>query len=233
VTAELTRRDLLRQTGLAALGAAGLYSLLDTLAPAPARAAAGALAHAPEQHVLRGLSTIVDEGIAVIVPPLHHQVVTAQLTLGSGPRALADARRALDAALAAVEKELEPTPRGLGVTVAWGLPYFRRHVPSIRGGTAFPDYLPLDLAASQAAGKPVRALLDAVRFPSDPDETVLEDNDVCLLFRSDSLAHVTQGSQAILGRLDGVLRVTSIRRGCAGAASRRRQIGRASCRERV
>jgi hypothetical protein len=223
MAADLTRRDFLQQTGLAALGAAGLYSLLDALEAAPARAALARAAAAPEQHVLRGLSTVVDNGVAVIVPPLHHQVVTAQLTLGRGPRALADARRALSAALASVERDFEQTPRGLSVVVAWGLPYFSRHVPSLRDGRAFPDYLPVDVAASQTAGKPVPALLDAIRFPSDPEEVVLEQNDVCLLFRSDSLAHVTEGSQAILGKLDGILRVTSIRRGFVGGGSARQR----------
>ena len=33
----------------------------------------------------------------------------------------------------------------------------------------------------------MHALLDAVRFPSDPPETILEQNDAVLLLRSDHL----------------------------------------------
>ena len=220
----LTRRGFLEQSGLTALGAAGLYSLLDTIADVPARAAVARLAAtAPEQHVVRGLSTIVDNGIAVVVPPLHHQVVSAELAVGRGKRALADARRALEQALRRVEQELERTPRGLSVTLAWGLPYFGRYVVALPGGVRFPDYLPLDVRASEAAGAPVRALLDAIRFPSDPAGLVLERNDVCLLFQSDVQANVADGSRAILGALDGGLRVTSIRRGFVGGGSRTRR----------
>ena len=217
----LTRRGFLEQSGAAALGAAGLYSLLDTLADAPARAAVRRIVAPPEQHVLRGLSTVVDNGIAVLVPPVHHQVVTAELTLGRGKAALRDAQRALAAALRAVERELEPTPRGLGLTVAWGLPYFRRYVPVLDGGKRFPDYLPLDHAASEAAGAPVYTLLDAVRFPSDPASVVLERNDVCLVFQSDVQSHVADAARQIVSALDGALRVTSIRRGFVGGGGKR------------
>ena len=221
---DLTRRGFLEQSGVAALGAAGLYSLLDTLAETPARAALGrAVPAVPEQHVLRGLSTIVDNGIAVVVPPLHHQVVTAELDLGRGRRALLDARRELSRALTALERELERTPRGLSVTVAWGLPYFARYLPALRSGVRFPDYLPLDTTASAKAGKPVRAVLDAIRFPSDPPDLVLERNDVCLVFQSDVQANVADGARAILEALGGGLRVTSIRRGFVGGGSRTRR----------
>jgi hypothetical protein len=62
----------------------------------------------------------------------------------------------------------------------------------------------------------VRALENAVRFPSDPPETILEENDVAVLLRSDSLATIADGSKALFEELDGMFRVTSIRRGFVG-----------------
>jgi hypothetical protein len=53
------------------------------------------------------------------------------------------------------------------------------------------------------------------RFPSDPARTILEQNDVAVLFRSDSLAHIAQAHRAIFRHLP-YFRVTSIRRGFAG-----------------
>src|SRR4051812_41431991 len=168
----LTRRQVLAGAAAGALGAAGVYELADRLGDAPERAAAGPLP--PEQHVLDGVVVRVDDGVDVLVPPLHHQVVTARVRAGS----LREARRELSDALADVERRYEPTPAGLGITVAWGLPYFRRHVPE-----AWRLHAPFD----RRAGKP--ALLNAVRFQSDPDETLLEENDVAVLLRSDSSAH--------------------------------------------
>ena len=211
----LDRRALLERTALGALGATGLYELLEGFAAAPARAARRPRAAPPEQHVVPGLRVIVDNGVEVLVPPLHHQVVTARLRVDRGSRALADARRALAQALERVERELPLSPGGLVVTVAWGAPYFRRYLLAVQG-RRFPDYLPRDLVASAAAGRPVAALLDAVRFPSDPSATVLEQNDVAFVFQSDSLAHVGQGATAVLQPLRGLLRITSIRKGFVG-----------------
>jgi hypothetical protein len=90
------------------------------------------------------------------------------------------------------------------VTIGWGLPYFRDHVPS-----QAKVHLPFD----RRARKP--ALLDAIRFPSDPAETILEDNDVAVLLRADARAHIVEGSKALFEDLD-IFRVTSIREGFAG-----------------
>jgi hypothetical protein len=89
------------------------------------------------------------------------------------------------------------------VTVAWGLPYFDRLVPD-----AARSHLPHD----RRAGKD--ALLDARRFPSDPDDTLLEANDVAILLRSDMRAHIDDAVARL--RADKTLRITSIRRGFAG-----------------
>jgi hypothetical protein len=206
----LTRRQLLAGAGAGALTAAGAYELVDRLARTPHRTAV--VAHAPEeQHLLLGVREITDNGVEVLVPPLHHQLVTAQLRVGETRADLRGAQEELEAALADLDRRLAPSPAGLGVTVSWGLPYFRRYVPQLAD-----RYLPLDRRASEAKGKDRRALLDAIRFPSDPPETILEQNDVAVLLRSDDLDQVTDGAKAIFGRLDGLFRLTSIRKGFAG-----------------
>jgi hypothetical protein len=191
----LTRRDLVAGAAASALAAGGLYELVDRLAPAPARATRKPHRFV-EQHLLDGLRVITDNDVEVIVPPLHHQIVTARVRRVD--------RRALEDALRELDGRYEPTPAGLGVTVAWGLPYFRRHVPR-----QWARYAPFDVRA----GKP--ALLDAIRFPSDPAETVLEQNDVAVLLRSDRLEHIAAASKLLFHDL-GVLAPTSIRKGFVG-----------------
>jgi hypothetical protein len=68
----------------------------------------------------------------------------------------------------------------------------------------------------------VHALLDAVRFPSDPPQTVLEQNDAVLLLRSDRLAAIADGARELVTKLD-FWRPTSIRRGFAGGGFDGRQ----------
>jgi hypothetical protein len=203
----VTRKQLLGGAAATALGAAGVYELVDRLATAPKRAPARALPL--EQHLLEGVRVVRQDGVEVLVPPLHHQIVTAEVAVDDDPLKLKAAKSALEQSLRELEQRYEPTPAGLGVTVAWGLPYFRRFVPDAD------RHLPLDLRASKAAGKPVAALLDAVRFPSDPAETVLERNDVALLIRSDHLDAIEDASKALFDDL-GALRPTSIRKGFAG-----------------
>ena len=212
-----TRTELLQDGARAAIAAAGVYAGIEALAAAPARAAAAATRFPAEQHLMRGVRVVVDEGVRVVVPPLHHEVVTARLRV-RGRRALVAAQAELEHALRSVERRFAPTPAGLGITVAWGLPYFRDHVPRLRDGRRYPDYLPSDLEASRARGAAVPAVLDAVRFPSDPGGTVLEDNHLAVLLRSDSAAHVRTGAEAVVAALDGAVTVTSVRRGFVGRA---------------
>ena len=204
----LTRRRLIGSAGAAALSAAGVYELVDRLGRAPTRKPTYRLP--PEQHLLDGVRVVVQERVRVVVPPLHHQIVTAKIGVTSDPKDLRAAQGALEETLRELERQYEPTPAGLGVTVAWGLPYFRRYVP---GPAA--QYLPLDARASKAKGKPVAAVLDAMRFPSDPKETILEQNDVAFLLRSDSLDHIADGAKELVDHL-GAFEPTSIRKGFAG-----------------
>ena len=72
----LTRRELLGGAAAAALAGAGIYELVDKLSPAPSRPVAGPIP--TEQHVF-DLSSVQSEGVEVLVPPLHSEVVTAAL----------------------------------------------------------------------------------------------------------------------------------------------------------
>jgi len=194
----LSRRRFLESAAAAALASGGIYELVERLAPAPARAAfIGALP--PEQHLLQ-LATTHSEGVEVVVPPLHSELVTAKLGhIGS----LSAARKQLASVLAELDHHYPATAAGLGVAVAWGLPYFERRVAA-----AWHAHMPRDTRA----GKP--ALLPPRRFPSDPAETILEDNDLAVLLRSDSRAHIDEARKAIFAL--PFLQMTSIRRGFAG-----------------
>ena len=197
---KLTRKQVLAGAAGAALGAAGIYELVDQLAGSPDRTVAVAT-RGPEQHLLSGVREVTDNGVEVLVPPLHHQVVTARVKVD--PADLADAKVALERELAGLDASYPETPAGLGVTVAWGKPYFDRLVAAQAA-----KHLPWDRRARKAA------LLDAIRFPSDPEETVLEQNEVAILLRSDSLDRVGEAWQRIDGA--GMLEPISIRKGFAG-----------------
>jgi hypothetical protein len=196
---KFTRRRFLGGAAAAAFGGAGIYELVDRLTPAPHRPPAEPTGLPAEQHVF-DLSSVQSEGVAVLVPPLHSEVVTATLRTGDlrrGQSKLEDALRRLDA-------DYGPNPAGLGVTLAWGLPYFERYVAA-----AARAHLPFD----RRANKPV--LLPPRRFPSDPAATVLEHNDVAVLLRSDHREHIDAAREALFDDLD-LFTVTSIRRGFAG-----------------
>ena len=205
----LTRKQLLGGAAAGALGAAGIYELVDQLADSPERAGAAELP--PEQHLLGGMKTLEHEGVEVIEPPLHHQVVTAKLRVERSPRALDAARETLEDALRDLERSYDLTPAGLALTVAWGRPYFERYVPELAGRN-----IPFDRRATRNAARPVSAFLDAARFPSDPDDTILESNDVVILLRSDVREHVADGASRLFDDTADLFEVTSIRKGFQG-----------------
>jgi hypothetical protein len=196
----LDRRRFLGATAATALAGAGVYELVDRLgggAPARPRPVPGLPA---EQHVLEGLAVVNQDGVEVVVPPLHHAMVTARVRATD----LRAAQRDLEDALRELESRYQPTPAGLGITVAWGLPYFERHVAA-----AWARYRPHDRRANKPALLPTRS------FPSDPDGTLLEENDAAVLLRSDVLAHIADAQKELFDRLD-VFAPTSIRRGFVG-----------------
>ena len=81
----LTRRQVLVGAATSGLGAAGLYELVDRLTGSPADRGHGRLQ--PEQHLLDGVAVMQDNGVAVVVPPLHHAVVTAKVVAADLPSA--------------------------------------------------------------------------------------------------------------------------------------------------
>jgi hypothetical protein len=195
----LSRRRFLGGAAAAALGGAGIYELVDRLSPAPKRPAVEPGDMPAEQHVI-DLSTVESEGVEVIVPPLHSEVLTATLNVSN----LRAAQQQLEDALRELDAKYALNPAGLVVTVAWGLPYFDRYVP-----VQAKLHLPYD----RRAGKP--ALLPTRTFPSDPDGTLLERNDVAVLLRSDRLDHIDAARKVLFTDLS-LFQLTSIRRGFAG-----------------
>jgi hypothetical protein len=195
----LTRRQALVGAAAGALGAAGIYELVDQLSGEAPKRAAGT-PRPIEQHLLDSIAVIEDNGVEVVVPPLHHRLVTANVRSGD----LRAAQRDLNEALAELDGRYEPTPAGLGVTLGWGLQYFERHVAEAWGRHA-----PRDRRANKLA------LIPAIRFPSDPDDTVLDENDVAVLLRSDSSDHIADAAERLFRDLD-VFTVTSIRNGFVG-----------------
>jgi hypothetical protein len=194
-----TRRQALVGAAAGVVGAAGVYELVDQLAGTSPKRPPGA--HKAEQHLLDGVRVVNSNDVEVLVPPLHHEVITARLTASRSD--VRHAQAELDHLLAGLDNDYEPTPAGLGVTVAWGLPYFHRLVPD-----QFVRYLPHD----RRADKPV--LTDAIRFQSDPNDTRLESNEVAILLRSDVRAHIDDAEKRL--RDSKLFEFTSIRRGFAG-----------------
>jgi hypothetical protein len=185
-----TRRSFLKRAGAVSLGtiaARGVYDLLDEMAGTPARAAAAGatVRRRQEQYLVDSVEVILDNGVTCAIPPVHNDVITAKL---KGPNwtvsALKSAQARLENALATVERPYPSTAAGLTMVVGWGLPYFRDRAcfpPAL-----WQSKLPVDKALSAQTGTTQYAVLDAIRFPSDPADVLLEDNHVMFKLRSDS-----------------------------------------------
>ncbi|MFF3910560.1 hypothetical protein ACFYZJ_32475 [Streptomyces sp. NPDC001848] len=241
----LSRRRLLQGTAGAvgaALASAGIYELVDGIAKPPDRPAAGADSPTiQEQYILQNEQVVMVDGsgvkssngtIAVRVPPLHDHVITARLNVPANAKALQEAQHHFESALLDVERQFPPTPTGVAITVAWGLPYFHHYIPALgktsgffKAGTRYPEYLPVDLMTSKTEGHTVYALQEARTFPSDQPPpgfgpVRLEQNDVAVLLRSDSLANVKAAQNVLFGsgstQAGSLFKVTSIRYGFSG-----------------
>jgi hypothetical protein len=226
----------------ASLAAPGVfYKMADAIAASPPRPAAGAKPPAQEQYLLQNTQVINVDGsglqkkhgsVAVHVPPLHDHVITAKLNVSASRAALQEAQQQLESVLADLEAQFPNSPAGVGIMIAWGLPYFAQFIPSLgkssnffEAGTQFPAYLPIDRATSKTKGETVYALQEARTFPSDTPPSgfgpvLLEQNHVAVLLRSDSLANVTAATNALFGsasnQAGALFTVTSIRQGFAG-----------------
>jgi hypothetical protein len=194
-----TRRRFLGGAAAAALGGGGIYELVDQLASTPKRTIAEPAGMPAEQHVF-DLGTVHSEGVEVVVPPLHSEVITATVNPGN----VRDAQRELESALRQLDASYEPNPKGLGATIAWGLPYFDKYVSA-----QATQHLPHDRRANKSV------LLPSRTFPSDPQGTLLEHNDVAVLLRSDRREHIDHARSVLFDDLK-VFTMTSIRRGFAG-----------------
>jgi hypothetical protein len=183
-----TRRSFLKRAGIVSVGtiaARGIYDLLDEMAGTPARAAAAGatVRRRQEQYLVDSVEVILDNGVTCAIPPVHNDVITAKLAHGRSwtVGALKNAQTRLENALALVEKPYPSTAAGLTMVVGWGLPFFRTYLP-----VGLQSKLPVDKALSAQTGTTQYAVLDAIRFPSDPADVLLEENHVMFKIRSDS-----------------------------------------------
>jgi hypothetical protein len=241
---KLNRRRLLQGTAGtlgAALASAGIYKMVDTIAAPPQRLDVAASSPSQEQYILQNEHVVKVNGsgvkssngtIPVRVPALHDHVITATLNVSANAKALQEAQHHFESVLLGLERQFPPTPAGVSITVAWGLPYFHDYIPSLgktsgffKAGTPYPAYLPVDSMTSKIEGHAVYALQAARTFPSDQPPpgfgpVRLEQNDVAVLLRSDSLANIMAASNALFGtgsnQAGSLFKVTSIRRGFSG-----------------
>ena len=204
----LTRKQFVAG-GAGALAAAGIYGLVDRFTGSSG--AERTVVLPSEQHALGRLEVVVDNGVEVVVPPLHHEVVTATLRVEESPAALREAQEALEEVLRRGDDRYGPAPEGLSISVGWGRAYFDRYVPEPAR-----EHLPVDLRASKAADREVRALIDAIRFPSDPEDIVLEQNEVAFFFRSNHREYIADVSTDVFEEVGDLFQMTSIRRGFMG-----------------
>jgi hypothetical protein len=207
---KFTRRRLIARAAVATLAAVGIRNLEDGSGGAAAALLRPAGKRPREQHLLPNPKVVRHEGVKVLVPPLHHRVVTARLQVDPTKGAMRDARGELDNVLAQLDALDAASTLGLAITVAWGLVYFRRYVP---GQTR--RELPIDRRASSRSRR-VHVLEHARRFPSDPPDTILEHNDLAILLRSDDPDLVDEAQQRLTADLADILALTSIRTGVVG-----------------
>src|SRR5260370_30980804 len=170
----LSRRRFLKgsvRTLGAALASAGIYEMIDTIVQPPERPAFAATQPLQEQYIIENVPIIKDNGsgvnssngtIPVIAHPLHNHVITASLKVPANAKALQEPHHHLESVLLGLEQQFPPTPTGLGVLVAWGLPYFHNYIPSLgetssffNAGTRYPAYMPVDLVTSKLEGPTV------------------------------------------------------------------------------
>ena len=176
------------------------------------------------QYELPGVNVENHVDVPVACVPLWHSVVTARLNLQKGDaEALRQGQKRLSAALEEIERIYPLQPGGILIQVAYGLPYFKEFISAAVTDKMMPRAL--------ENGKPGDwAVIDAIRFPKDPADLVLEQNDISFHFKSDYNEHLSDVMRALFQpgtrTLNGIpvksvyvgdlFTVTSIRRGFAG-----------------
>jgi len=182
------------------------------------------------QYELPGVNVEDHLGVPVACVPLWHTIVTARLNFVKGDvAALQRAQARLHAALTEIEAIYPLSPGGILTQVAYGLSYFRDYIPAGITEKLMPRVL--------ENGKPGEwALIESIRFPKDPEDLILEKNDISFHFKSDYKEHINDVMQALFQPgehlLNGIpgenvyvgdlVAVTSIRRGFAGSGMPRK-----------
>ncbi len=227
--APITRRALLGSAARLGLGAS-MLGALEALAEVPVRAEAARGGGLPDIQFDTGGFTAPARtvgGVVVRFPPVYTSYTTIGLRRTPTP---ADQAR-LAEALRVVERALPFSPRGVFVTVAYGIPYFDRLPGGMSGGL-------VARAVPRLAVDPNRlALEEAVPGPTDVSPAnpgiakatfdvpvTIEANDMLVILRSDTtavigevLAYLTGTGTRLGGRAVGLsglrrlLRVTSRR----------------------
>jgi hypothetical protein len=194
VRAGASRRTVLKgmaAVGLGSLSARGLYGILDDVVrPTPAQAAPAVVRRLQEQYLVERVEVILDNGVTLAIPPIYNDVITAKLKSGVNwsLAALKAAKTRVENALVTVEKPYPATAAGLTMVIGWGLPYFETFTAGLKDA-----YLP----AIPGTSPKQYAVLDAIKFPSDPADVVLEKNHVMFKIRSDSQS-IVQGVEKAL-----------------------------------
>ena len=177
------------------------------------------------QYELPGVTQEVHLGVPVAVPPIWHAVVTARLSFAPDKVLLKRAQGRLSEALEEIESIYPVTPAGLFTQVAYGLGYFNRYI----GRDLSEQHMPK--AAMYEDHRPGRwAVIDSIKFPKDPANVMLEQNDICFHFKSDFKEHIDEAINALFYAGNRILNgipieqtyvgdlfvLTSIRRGFLG-----------------
>jgi hypothetical protein len=227
--ARLSRRAFVASAARLGLAASTL-SALEELARMPERAAAAGRARLPDiqfdtDDFIGAARTV--EGVVVRFPPVYTSYTT--LALSRAPTR-SDQER-LARAVAVIERVYPFSPGGVLLTLAYGIPYFRR-LPGGMSGELVAGAIP------RLSSDPTRlALEEAVPGPTDfgpanpavSKQTfnvpvAIEANDMVVMLRSDSSAILAQVLEYLVGRratlarrsvgfsgLRNLLRVTSRR----------------------
>jgi hypothetical protein len=182
----VSRRKFIRgaaTASAAAITGRGIYGLLQDYAT-PTRVFAAPLPpRDSRQYVIQRMQALLDNNVVVMLPPLYNDVFTANLSPAVKQKdksSLVAAQQRLENALLYLESFYPGTAAGLTVVVGWGLSYFNQYVPDQWALKA-----PVDVALTNASGQKSFAVLDAIRFPSDPPDVTLENNHVAFKMRSD------------------------------------------------
>ena len=203
-------KELLAGAAAGALGAAGVYELVDQLDRRSPRAAAGARPAARaaparrrpgrERQRRRGASS---RRSTTSSSPRSSRSRTGGALRRRAARARARARRAGGAASSR-------RPPGSGSRSPGACRTSQRYVPRLAGGTSRRPPRDRRARASRCACCSARAASRATRTRRSSRQ-----NDVAVLLRSDALDHIADGAKAIFGELE-LFEVTSIRKGFAG-----------------